>query len=147
MGVFRVPVKVRNWQNRYLPPDKQGQEVECEALVDSGAAELALPVEVIERLRLEQLGEVRVYTADGGEDDYRVFGIAELEVQGRVCQVRVIELPHGAEPLLGAVPLEEMDWHISPLQKRLAPNPRSPEKPLLPLAGAALTRRWIGPRA
>ena len=105
MGVFRVPMKVRNWQNRYLPADKQGEEVACEALVDSGTAELALPVEVIERLRLEQLGEVRVYTADGGEHDYRVFGIAELAVQGRVCQVRAIELPHGAEPLLGAVPL------------------------------------------
>ena len=141
MGVFRVPVKVRNWQNCYLPPDRHGEEIECEALVDSGAAELALPVQVIERLRLEQLGEVRVYTADGGEHDYRVFGIAELEVQGRVCQVRVIELPHGAEPLLGAVPLEEMDWHIAPLEKRLVPNPRSPEKPLLPLAGAALTVR------
>jgi clan AA aspartic protease len=136
MGVFRVPLKVRNWQNRYLPPDKQGEEIECEALVDSGAAELALPVEVIERLRLELLGEVRVYAADGGEHDYRVFGIAEVEVQGRVCQVRVIELPHGAEPLLGAVPLEELDWHIAPLEKRLVPNPRSPEKPLLPLVRA-----------
>src|SRR5262245_45722022 len=109
MGVFRVPAKVRNWQNRYLPADQQGEEVQCELLVDSGAAELALPVELIERLRLEQLGDVRVYTADGGEHDYRVFGIAEVEVQGRACQVRVIELPHGAEPLLGAVPLEEMD--------------------------------------
>jgi clan AA aspartic protease len=136
MGVFRVPLKVRNWQNRYLPPDKQGEEIECEALVDSGAAELALPVEVIECLRLELLGEVRVYTADGGEHDYRVFGIAEVEVQGRLCQVRVIELPHGAEPLLGAVPLEEMDWHIARLEKRLVPNPRSPEKPLLPLVRA-----------
>ena len=96
-------MKVRNWQNRYLPPDKQGEEVECEALVDSGAAELALPVEVIERLRLDQLGEVRVYTADGGEHDYRVFGIAELEVQGRICQGRAVELPHGAEPLLPLV--------------------------------------------
>jgi clan AA aspartic protease len=147
MGVFRVPVKVRNWQNRYLPPDKRGEEIACEALVDSGAAELALPVEVMGRLRLEQLGEVRVYTADGGEHDYRVFGIAEVEVQGWVCQVRVIELPHGAEPLLGAVLLEEMDWHIAPLEKRLVPNPRSPEKPLLPLVGAALTRRTIGPQA
>jgi len=133
MGVFRVPVKVRNWQNRYLPSDRQGKEIECEALVDSGAAEFALPVELLVPLRLEYLGEVRVYTADAGVHDYRVFGIAELEVQGRVCQVRVIELPHGAEPLLGAVPLEEMDWHISPAEKRLVPNPRSPEKPLLPL--------------
>jgi clan AA aspartic protease len=133
MGVFRVPVKVRNWQNRFLPPDRQGKEIECNALVDSGAAEFALPVELLEPLRLDYLGEVRVYTADAGEHDYRVFGIAEVEVQGRVCQVRVIELPHGAEPLLGTVPLEEMDWHISPADKRLVPNPRSPEKPLLPL--------------
>ena len=133
MGVFRVMVKVRNWQNRYLPADRRGEETQCEALMDSGAAEFALPIELLERLRLELVGGVRVYTADGGEHEYRVFGIAEVEVQGRMCQVRVIELPHGAEPLLGAVPLEEMDWHISAGEKRLVPNPRSPEKPLLPL--------------
>jgi len=133
MGVFRVPVKVRNWQNRFLPAARRGEDVQCEALVGSEAGEFALPIDILKRLRLEHLGDVRVYTADGGEDDYRVFDIVEVEVQGRVCQVSVIELPHGAEPLLGAVPLEEMDWHISPLEKRLVPNPRSPEKPLLPL--------------
>jgi predicted aspartyl protease len=42
---------------------------EREALVDSSAAELALPVEFIERLRLDHLGKARVYTADGGEHD------------------------------------------------------------------------------
>ena len=128
MGVFTVPVKLKNWQNRFLPKEKKGKEIQCEALVDSGAAELALPEEHIERLKLEKLD-----TSDGAQHEYRVFGIVELEVQGRVCQVRVIELPHGAEPLLGAVPLEEMDWHISPLEKKMIPNPRSPEKPLLPL--------------
>ena len=133
MGVFTVPAKLKNWQSRFLPKEKQGEEIKCEALVDSGAAELALPEELIERLKLEELDTVKVYTADGAQHEYRVFGIVELEVQGRVCQVRVIELPHGAEPLLGAVPLEEMDWHISPLEKKLIPNPRSPEKPLLPL--------------
>jgi clan AA aspartic protease len=133
MGVFAVSIKIRNWQNRYLPPERQGKEVECEALVDSGASELSLPVEIIEELKLEELGTVKVYTADGAQHEYRVFGIAEVEVQGRVSQVRVIELPHGAKPLLGAIPLEEMDWHISPLEKRLLPNPKSPEKPLLPL--------------
>ena len=133
MGVCRVTVKVRNWQNRYLPAEGRGEEIQCEALADSGAAELALPAELIERLRLEPLGGVRVYTADGSEHRYRVFGIAEVEVQGRTCHVRVIELPHGAEPLLGAAPLGAMDWHISAAEKRLVPNPRSPETPLLPL--------------
>jgi len=111
-------------QNRFLRPEK---------LVDSGALELSLPADLIEKLKLEELGEVKVYTADGGEHLYRVMGIAEIEVQGRVCQVRVIELPRGAEPLLGAIPLEEMDWHISPRDKKLVPNPRSPDQPILPL--------------
>lgn len=133
MGVFSVDVKLRNWQNRFLPDDRKGADVQCTALVDTGAAELALPADLVDKLKIEELGEVRVYTADGGEHLYRLFGIVEVEVQGRKCHVRAIELPHGAEPLLGAVPLEEMDWHVSPLEKRLVPNPRSPERPLLPL--------------
>lgn len=133
MGVFHVPIKLKNWQNRFLPEERRGEDLECEALVDSGAMELALPAELIERLKLEETGKVQVYTADGGEHNNRVFGIVDIEVQGRSSQVRAIELPRGAEPLLGAVPLEEMDWHISPSEKKLLPNPRSPEKPLLPL--------------
>lgn len=133
MGVFRVLAKLRNWQNKFLPEKQRGDDIECDILVDSGAAELALPTDLIERLKLEQTGEVRVYTADGGVHDYRIFGIVDLEIQGRSCQVRAIELPHGAEPLLGAVPLEEMDWHISPQEKKLLPNPKSPQKPLLPI--------------
>jgi len=116
-----------------FPEAKRGEEVQCEALVDSVTMELALPGEVIERLKLEQVGSVRVYTADGAEHECRVSGIVEIELQGRVCQVRAIELPYGAKPFLGAVPLEEMDLHISPQEKKLVPNPRSPQKPLLSL--------------
>jgi clan AA aspartic protease len=134
MGTFEVQIKVRNWQNRFLPEQERGEEVVCEALVDSGAVQLSLPVEIVEKLKLVELGKVRVYTADGAEHEYRVMGIAEIEIQGRSCQVRAIELPRGAKPLLGAIPLEEMDWHISPAEKKLVPNPRSPEGPLLPLA-------------
>jgi len=133
MGVFHVRVKMRNLFNEYLPPENRGQEIECDVMVDTGAAELALPADIVEQLRLKPLDTVRVYTADGGEHEYRVCGIVEIEVQGRRCQVRAIELPRGAQPLLGAVPLEEMDWHVSAQEKKLLPNPKSPEKPLLPL--------------
>lgn len=133
MGVFSVATKLGNWQNRFLPPDERGQDVECKALVDSGAAELALPADMIETLKLEPLDTISVYTADGNRHEYRVFGIVEVEVQGRKCHVRAIELPTGAKPLLGAVPLEEMDWHISPLEQKLVPSARSPDRPALPL--------------
>ncbi len=133
MGVFSIKIQIRNWQNRYLPPEERADEITCEALVDSGAIQLALPVELIERLKLECVDTTGVFTADGSRHEYRVFGIAEVEVQGRSCRVQVIELPHGARPLLGAVPLEEMDWHIDPVGQKLVPNPESPETPLLPL--------------
>ena len=133
MGVFEVETRVRNWQNRFLPEQERGEEVVCQALVDSGAVELALPADLVERLKLVELDGVSVYTADGGQHTYRVMGIAEVEVQGRRSQVRVIELPRGARPLLGAVPLEEMDWHISLAEKKLVPSPRSPSRPSLPL--------------
>ncbi len=133
LGIFRVPAKMRNWQNRFLPPGKQGREVSCDMLVDSGAAELALPAELMDPLKLEDLGAMRVVTADGPQRECRVLGMVELEVQGRICQVRAIELPRGTQPLLGAVPLEEMDWHIDLSGQKLVPNPLSPDQPLLHL--------------
>jgi len=133
MGVFEVEIKLKNWQNRFLPVQKRGKAISVRVLVDTGVAELALPAEIIERLRLEELGKIQVYTADGAQHEYRVMGIVELEVQGRTCQVRAIELPRSSRPLLGAVPLEEMDWHVSPQKKKLVPNPRSPDQPILPL--------------
>jgi clan AA aspartic protease len=131
MGLFFVPILVRNWQNRFLPPEQRGEDVSFEALVDSCAVELCLPAEQIEQLRLVELGTITGETADGGHHDYRVMGMAEVEVQGRTTRVRAIELPRGARPLLGAVLLEEMDWHIPPKEQRLLPNPRNPEGPVV----------------
>jgi len=136
MGVFAVPIKVRNWQNQFLPPGERGQEITCDALVDTGAVQLALPMELVERLRLKEVGTIKAFTADGGRHEFRLFGIAEIEVKGRSCRSEVIELPHGSRALLGAVPLEQMDRHVSPLKKELVPNPESPEGPLVPMCSA-----------
>ena len=74
-------------------------------------------------------------TADGERHDYRVCGIVQVEVQGRRTEVSVVELPRGARPLLGAIPLEAMDWHVHPGTERLLPNPDSPDEELLPMYG------------
>ena len=122
LGVFSVPVKLRNWQNQFLPQSEQRGEVSCEAHVNIGAQELTPPSELIARLRLQPRDTVTAYTADGARQQNRMFGIVEIEVQGRRCHVRAVELPSLAEPLLGAAPLETMDWHVSPLEKKLLPN-------------------------
>jgi len=133
MGTFSVKVTLRNWQNRFLPEDQRGEEVVCDAIVDSGAVQLALPVELVERLRLLPMDKTTVFTADGGSHEYRVVGIVEVEVQARKCAVQAIEIPRDTRPLLGAVPLEQMDWHIDPVEQKLVGRPESPDKPLLPM--------------
>ena len=127
MGAFSVEVTLRNWQNRFLPAEERGSEVVLDALVDTGASELCLPADVVEILKLHEIDRMRVQTADGARHSYRVVGMVEVEVQGRATQVRAVELPPGARPLLGAFPLEGMDWHISPKQRRLIPNPAFPD--------------------
>lgn len=133
MGTFRVKIKLKNWQSEFLSEKLNNDTLETDALVDTGAVELALPTELIEKLQLKELGKINVYTADNARHELRLMGMIELTVQERTCHIRAIELPRGATPLLGAFPLELMDWHISPLERKLLPNPRSPSEPLLPL--------------
>ena len=140
MGVFFVEVILRNWQNRFIPEEERAEDVVCEALVDTGASELCLPADIVESLNLVEVGRMRVQTADGGQHSYRLVGMVEIEVQGRACQVRAVELPGNTRVLLGAFPLEEMDWHISPRDGRLIPNPEFPdgEPTLYALGGRTL---------
>lgn len=126
MGVFSVKVTLRNWQNRFIPEGERAQDVVCEALVGTGASELCLPADIVESLNLVEVGRMRVQTADGGRRFYRLVGMVEVEVQGRSSRVQAVELPRGARVLLGAFPLEGMDWHISP-KERLIPNPAFPD--------------------
>jgi hypothetical protein len=127
MGVFTVPVTLRRWQNGVSALTVE--HIACDAYVDSGALRLALPTELVQRLNLSLLGRVRARTADGASHDYRLVGMVQVEVQGRSCVVDAVELPSGAPTLLGAIPLEMMDWHISPAQQKLLPNPESPDMP------------------
>ena len=127
MGVFNVEITLRNWQNQFLPEEERGEEVICEALVDTGASELCLPADVVETLNLVEVGRMKVRIADGGQRSYRLMGMVEIEVQGRSCQIRAVELPRNSRVLLGAFPLEEMDWRIAPKEARLIPNPAFPD--------------------
>ena len=66
MGVFKVRARMRNLLNDYLPEKDRRQDVECDLTVDTGAVELALPADIVERLRLKPFDTIRARTADGG---------------------------------------------------------------------------------
>ena len=99
----------------------------CSGIVRVGGG-LALPANLVARLKLQALDTVRIYTLAEGEYQYRVCGIVELEVRGCTYHVQVSELPEGTEPILGATMLKGVDWHVSPQDHGPIFNSESPEK-------------------
>lgn len=125
MGRITIKIKVENAVDFALA--QQGQKlpqevrwVELEARVDTGASLLCLPKPEIEALGLNSIGTRRVTTANG-RVNRPIYGDARLTVLNRTCTIDVIELPEGTPPLLGYIPLENLDLVPDPTAERLSP--------------------------
>jgi predicted aspartyl protease len=125
MGRIAVKIKVENAfdsglaQRGQLAPEAV-RSVELEALVDTGASLLCLPKSKIEALGLAQIGTRRVTTANG-KVDREIYGDARLTVFNRICTVDVIALSEDTPPLLGYIPLENLDLVPDPTTETLNP--------------------------
>ena len=109
------------------PLDPELRPLEVQALVDTDAMHLCIPEHVSMQLRLEQLQEREVITADGSTRLCPYVGPIEVRFENRACFTGALVL--GDEVLLGAVPLEDMDLVISPSVRSVTVNPKSPNIP------------------
>jgi len=93
-----------------------------DVLVDTGATTLCLPRDVIARLGLDFLREVKIATATG-PSNARVFQDAKITLLGREGTFECVELPEGTTPLLGVIPLEALgiEPDVQRQQLRLLP--------------------------
>lgn len=80
-------------------------------LVDTGASILSLPREMVTRLGLDKFRDAAVETATGVVE-MRIFRDADLLVEGREGTFECLELPPGAPPLLGVIPLESLGLEL-----------------------------------
>ena len=122
MGKVVQAIRLTN----FVDPSKS---VEVEALVDTGATMLSLPVDLVERLGLQKFSEVAVRYADNRTDRKGVYGVVTLEINGRRGHFDVLAEKTGTSPLIGQIVLEELDLVVSPKTGSLMPNPQSPEMP------------------
>ena len=109
---------VLNSQEGHLPPDQIRTLQVDEALVDTGAKNLALPRRMIQQLGLTKVETRRALTA-AGPVNRDVYAGVRLTVQGRQCRVDVSELPDECPVLIGFIPLELMDFMVDPIRQRL----------------------------
>ena len=90
-----------------------------------------LPVDLIQKLGLEKIDEVNVRYADNSIKRKEVYGSIILEIAGRKAVFDVLAENEGAQPLIGQIVLERLDLVIEPSTRRVIPNPRSPETPMI----------------
>ncbi|HEO65874.1 MAG TPA: clan AA aspartic protease [Spirochaetes bacterium] len=121
MGLVKAKITLRN------PKQDELREMEVEALVDTGALHLCIPEHIANQLNLKELYKRDVTTADGKEHLCPYVGPVEVQFENRGCFTGAIVL--GDEVLLGAVPMEDMDVLVSPAERRLIVNPKSPNIP------------------
>lgn len=107
------------------------------ALVDTGATMLVLPADVVSILGVPVQGFRRVRYANGKKARRPWVGNIEVEILGRKAICSAIVERIGTTPLIGQIPLEELDLLVDPKSRELRVNPESPDAPLLDLLAVA----------
>ena len=124
MGKVVEKIKVIN----VFEPEKK---IELEAVVDTGATMLVLPQNVIDKLNLRKMREVKVRYANNKTEIKSIYGVVTVEICGRAGEFNVLAEPEGAQPLVGQIILEQLDLIVDPSTRKVIPNPRSPEMPMV----------------
>ena len=122
MGLVFADIELSNARQDDLLP------MTVNALVDSGAVQLCIPRHVALQLRLPELDRREVTTADGKTAIVPYVGPIKVRFANRQCLVGALVM--GDQPLLGAIPMEDMDVVIDPARRSIMVNPKSPNIPM-----------------
>jgi clan AA aspartic protease len=95
-------------------------------LVDTGTYYLCINETTQEQLGLPFVEKRKAQLANGSVEEYDVVGPVEIKFKNRRCNVDAMVLKGDNEPLLGAIPMEDMDVLIHPLRQELIVNPEHP---------------------
>jgi clan AA aspartic protease len=105
-----------------LAADQVRRVTVSDALVDTGATMLSLPIRLIRQLGLSPRYTKRV-TSSAGVGQATVYEVARLTIQGRECSMDVLEVPDEVPVLIGQLPLESLDLVIDTRSRTLIGNP------------------------
>lgn len=114
----------------HLPKDKI-RSLQLEMIVNTGATMVVLSEDIARKLGLEKENEVYMRLADNSlRKCFKAKGLL-VQFDGRESLTDCLIGEKGIESLLGQIPLEEMDLVVDCNNKRIIPNPDSPDKPVL----------------
>lgn len=94
--------------------------------VDTGADILCINESIQEQLQFPEMEKRKAQLANGSIVQCQVVSSVELHFKNRRTFCNAMVLPGDAEPLLGCIPLEDMDVLINPLRQEMIVNPEHP---------------------
>lgn len=136
MGLTNAKILLRN------PRLPELDAVEINALADTGAIHLCIPERIQRQLQLEQIDNKEVTLADGSTRRAPYVGPIELRYQNRVGFAGALVM--GEEPLLGAIPMEDMDLVVSPRTREVMVNPEHPDRASSIAMQGIWSHHWYG---
>jgi len=95
-------------------------------LVDSGAFMMSINETIQEQLQLPFMEKRKAVLANGSIEEFEVVGPIIVKFKNRTATCNAFVLKGDSEPLLGAIPIEEMDVLIHPQRQELIVNPEHP---------------------
>ena len=95
-------------------------------LVDTGAYNLCINETIQAQLGLSFVEKRKGQLANGSIEEYDFVGPVIVKFKNRQTVCNALVLQGDNEPLLGAIPLEDMDVLIHPIRQELIVNPDHP---------------------
>ena len=131
MGLVYADITLINGEDLVLAKnhiigEEEVKQMNVSMLVDSGAYMLAINESIQEQLKLPVVEKRKAQMANGSIEEYDLVGPVEVRFKNRQSTCRAMVLPGDNEPLLGAIPMEDMDVLIHPLRQELMVNPDHP---------------------
>ena len=136
MGLVYADIELINTTDvelarRHYIAEDEIKKIKLNMLVDSGAYMMAINDTIQSQLELPFIEKRKVQVADGRIVEYDVVGPVNVKFANRKATCNAFVLPGESEPLLGAIPMEEMDVLIHPQRQELIVNPQHPNYAVL----------------
>ncbi len=116
---------------RNIIGNEEVKKVSLNMLVDTGVFMMGINETIQAQLKLSFVEKRKVRVADNHVVEYDVVGPVHVKFANRKATCNAFVLPGDSEPLLGAIPMEEMDVLIHPLRQQLVVNPEHPNYAVL----------------
>ncbi len=97
------------------------RQVTVNAMVDTGSVQMAINEEIQHALGLEIYDYRPSILADGTRVRLPIVGPIIVKLFDRYSMTSALLLSGDSEPLLGAIPLEEMDLYVHPARNEILP--------------------------